>query len=181
MRNRTMRIEVFKKYTKRIAGRASWGENEIRGLAKLLNSKRFGITERGCERFFMINEIERRLNEATRTWPITKEQSSKGIEYLRRRYFKKNGEPRKLCPFSETAQNIIRNFKRFEFVGLYEHATTAGSMGYLPIYRVISKHGSYFDYSPVHWGEPIIHSDFAVKEDDDDALPRLKLVNGSAP
>ena len=137
------------KYTKLVRGKSAWVENDIRGFIKLLNAIRFKETQR--------DEQAENLKNSMGTYPITKEQTKKGINYLRTRYFKLNGEPRKSCPFREREIHVIRNFKRFLFVGVYEEYNDYGyGPFYHPIYRVIAKDGSTFEYVPVHWGTPLI-------------------------
>lgn len=80
---------------------------------------------------------------------ITSEQKEKGITYLLENSYKKNGSLRKNNIFGSFELEIIKNFCDFKFVGLYSQLTLGGfDMGYtVPIYRCISKDGSYFDYT----------------------------------
>lgn len=49
---------------------------------------------------------------------LTKEQQSKGLEWLLRNTFKVNGDERKNAPLGEAEQYVVRNFKKFVCVGL---------------------------------------------------------------
>lgn len=83
-------------------------------------------------------------------YKLTKEQTEFGINWLRKYTFKKNGEPRqqKGNPFDEDHRKVINNFSHFLLVG-FEDIESFGNIGrYRPIYRVVSVHGVYFDYTP---------------------------------
>lgn len=135
-----------------------WKKSEIGAVIKLLNSKNFhgvsgdmavvGAIE-NLESYFEYGHAEERK--------ITREQSKYGIDYLRSRYFKKTGEPRKGCPFGTREIAILKSFSKFRWVGLRPHQNAYGSYRWhTPVYRVYSKDGSYFDYTAVHWGTPEI-------------------------
>ena len=87
---------------------------------------------------------------------ITKEHSNIGIEYLTKTFFKKNGDPRQAAfdDLTDHDINILRNFKKFKFVGfdLYRpHFQDSQYDQYEIIYRVIAKNGDWFDYLAVSW------------------------------
>lgn len=92
---------------------------------------------------------------------ITAEQTKMGREYLKRRYIKTNGAARKCAERELTPAQIeiVRNVSRFEFVGIltvlaqYDQGSIVQA---LPIYRTYNRKGEYFDYAPIHWGEPVI-------------------------
>lgn len=142
------------KYEKLIQGKR-WTKQEIHGFVKALNSMRF--SDRNPERVAMIQSLYAQFQLRSGAWSITKEQTTQGINYLRTRYFKLNGEPRSQCPFGYREQGIIKRFRRFEFSGIYEEQNPYGSVFYHPIYRVIDRDGNSFEYTPVHWGTPLVH------------------------
>jgi hypothetical protein len=78
---------------------------------------------------------------------ITKEQSDFGIAWLRNKAFKLNGESRKSSPFGMREENVIRNFKKFEFCGLYDINHFGNHSNYTPIFRVIDIDGNEFEYT----------------------------------
>lgn len=154
--------ETVDKYRRLIQGKSTWTESDIRGFLKLINGLRFCDNDRNPERHAAIQGLlelweDRGMGPGRREWPITAEQSRKGIEYLRKRYFKLNGAPRAKCAqlgIGAGERNAIRNFKRHAFVGLHNVGTY--SPFYQPVYRLYAKDGRYFDYSPGHWREIII-------------------------
>lgn len=91
---------------------------------------------------------------------ITKEQTALGKNWLRDFYFKKNGEPRsgqRTQHLDDDVLKIVKKVSRFDFVGV---AVLSSNGWYpvqvVPIYRAFDSKGNYFDYSPIHWGNPII-------------------------
>ena len=87
---------------------------------------------------------------------ITKEHSDIGIEYLRKTFFKKNGDPRKAAfdDLTDHDINVLKNFKKFKFVGFglyHENSYNSQYDQYEIIYRVIAKNGDWFDYLAVSW------------------------------
>ena len=90
------------------------------------------------------------------SFDITEEHSDIGIEYLRKTFFKKNGDPRRAAfdDLTDHDINVLRNFKKFKFVGfdLYRpHFQDSQYDQYEIIYRVIAKNGDWFDYLAVSW------------------------------
>lgn len=113
-----------------------WSEEDIRTLRKHVNS---GATS-------ILNVINKG------SYAITPSQSSKGIEWLNRRSFKKNGDVRKNCPLKAFERSIVQNFREFRFVGLYNVSET-GSRNYMPIYRAISNDYTWFEYVAYNFGQ----------------------------
>lgn len=142
-------LESYKRISK------VWLKSEIGAVIKFLNSKNYehdmevhGAIE-NLETYFEYGSCEERK--------ITKEQSKFGIEYLRKRYYKIGGDPRKNCPFGQRETEIIRSFSKFRFVGMKANYNSMGSYRWFtPVYRVYSKNGLHFDYTAVHWGDPIV-------------------------
>lgn len=135
-----------------------WKKSEISAVAKLINSKNFHKNENCPEILQGIESVESLFSYGyMEERKITREQSRYGIEYLLKRYFKKNGEPRKGSPFGSRENVILKSFSKFRFVGFYEMSSNGGYWTTsIPVYRVYSKDGSYFDYAPIHWGVPIV-------------------------
>ena len=90
---------------------------------------------------------------------ITKEHSDIGIEYLRKTFFKKNGDPRQAAFDYLTGHdiNILRNFKKFKFIGFelsrvnYNTFNKTTNNAFEIVYRVVAKNGDWFDYLAVSW------------------------------
>lgn len=91
---------------------------------------------------------------------ITKEQSDFGKAWLKNHFFKLNGEMRKgqnTQYVSDRVLKISKNVSRFEFIGVLGLMNNYGEiLQFLPIYRTYNKAGEYFDYAPIHWGQPVI-------------------------
>jgi len=130
----------FDKWLKRIQDdKTAWTENEIRYFRKQIGSSSTLTSEQKREL----------INGFRGPYQITEEQSKTGIEYLRRKAFKTNGKPRntKDYPFSDHELAIIKDFERFEFWSIYDASNSwGGCTWYLPVYRVYSKSGEFFDY-----------------------------------
>lgn len=97
---------------------------------------------------------------------ITSEQTEFGKAWLKNYFFKLNGTERRGKRTDQVPDSVLKIAKRvsrFEFVGIQVLASSGWHPSQaLPIYRAYDRTGSYFDYSPVPWGEPIIH-DFEIK------------------
>ena len=89
------------------------------------------------------------------SFDITEEHSDIGIEYLRKTFFKKNGDPRKAAydDITDHDINVLRNFKKFKFIGfhLYHEGFDFQSNVYEIVYRVVAKNGDWVDYLAVSW------------------------------
>jgi hypothetical protein len=95
-----------------------------------------------------LNNNKERIESFNFPYNVTIEQSNKGIEFLRKRYFKKNGgltvnAEREL---ENKEIEILRDFDHFEFNGWYD-GYNGYRYNYQPIYRVYAKDNNYyFDY-----------------------------------
>jgi hypothetical protein len=91
---------------------------------------------------------------------ITAEQTAFGKAWLKDYFFKLNGQPRGGKRMECVGPNTLRIAKsvvRFEFVGVQVLASSGWyPCQVLPIYRAFNRKGEYFDYAPIHWGEPLI-------------------------
>jgi hypothetical protein len=143
-----MRLKPMDKYA-RVIRSGRFTEIEIVYFRKLLN----GYRKTNADRTELFELFER-----SGPYQITREQTQKGIEWLRDKAFCRNGRIRKTQPFDSDQLQVITKFSRFEFVGLYDLMAESPYPHpeyhqYIPIYRVISRDGKYFDYSPATWGE----------------------------
>lgn len=75
------------------------------------------------------------------------EQQRKGIEWLRKTHFKKNGAQRKSSKVSSSHLFIIRNFSHFTFQGVRPETLANGQIEAHCVYRTHAKNGMYFDYT----------------------------------
>lgn len=117
-----------------------WHKSEINGLRK-------GLGYCGSWSDVAKQDLIEDLQRNTYAFKIAKEQSDFGIEWLRRTQFKLNGGIRAGAFIGEREANIIKKFKRFEFVGLRFIYVSPYQTDTAPIYRTYAKDGSYFDYS----------------------------------
>jgi hypothetical protein len=79
---------------------------------------------------------------------ITKEQTAKGIAWLKNEMVTPKGKYRKNNPFGYREEQIIDNFSKFLLVDFYNAAFYGSSIhaALFPVYRVISQTGASFDY-----------------------------------
>lgn len=156
--------------------RGRFQKNEINALTKLFASHRWATDERKAEIATLQSrtmdyagtvyierfgeEFECQALHFRKFAKITEEQTRFGKTWLKERYIKLNGEPRKCAANLSAIQlQIVRAVSRFEFVGIllcYRIQYGRICNDVLPIYRTYNRQGDYFDYSPVHWGEPVI-------------------------
>lgn len=91
---------------------------------------------------------------------ISKEQTQLGKAWLKEFFFKKNGESRSgnnTRYVSDRVLSISKSVSKFEFIGIIICKNPYGDTNnVLPIYRTYNRKGEYFDYSPIHWSQPII-------------------------
>ena len=175
-------------YAKLIKG-TKWSKSDITSFAKALNSMKYDES-RNPERMDRISSLWYEFQNRGRVhYNLTAEQTEQGISYLRSRYFKKNGEPRKSCPFNEAEQAVIKTFKKFTFSSIYVERNDYGMEWYHPVYTVFGKNGDKFEYAPLHWSNPIIFRDNQVVPtnkqfnavaylSDSWVKPELKVVRG---
>lgn len=139
--------------TKRLNGhRFNSGSNQDTWTAIFKDAETIGLEVGYCEAH------GERLDFKTPR-KITKEQTEFGKTWLKNYFFKKDGKPRsgKRTEYVDSdVLNIAKRVVRFEFVGV----NVLASQGWypcqvVPIYRAYDPKGNYFDYSPIHWGEPI--------------------------
>ena len=124
---------TFKKWLKRVQDdKTPWTENEIIYFRKFIRTSE--------QRKYLLSLFKEEYS-------ITKEQTIKGIEYLRNTVFKKNGKFRntKNMPFGEREIDVIKDFKEFKFVGL--SSVSQYTLYYIPVYRVIDNQGNSFEYT----------------------------------
>jgi hypothetical protein len=112
-------------------------------------------------------------NKFIKGYSITKEQTEIGLEYLNKFMIKKRTgtltKPAIDSGMTEAHLTVFKNFHKFMFVGYLENMSWNGLSHMTPIYRVISKSGEFFDYSPGHWSLPVVFevndSNNGIKED----------------
>lgn len=149
-------------------------KSQIRGLTKHLSGLRFKIDyERNSELWDAIFKRGKELGleigysqahgerlDFVKPRKITKEQTVFGKAWLKEYFFKLNGEPRsgKRTEYvGDRVLSIAKSVSRFEFVGVQVLASSGWYPGQVvPIYRAYNRKGEYFDYAPIHWGEPLV-------------------------
>jgi hypothetical protein len=160
-------IKVFKKsqvggLTKHVAG-LRWKE-EFRqpnsynsDMDKVINH----LKTLGLEIDYNNSHLSGEKFTFTKARKITKEQSDFGKAWLKDFFFNLKGQPRKgqrTEYVSDRVLAIAKNVSRFEFVGVLMVMDNShrSIMQVLPVYRTYNRRGQYFDYAPVHWGQPVI-------------------------
>lgn len=146
----------------------------INGLTKKLSSFRFGsgstqqawskiestINQVGLSYRFEETNINGDVFHFVKARKITKEQTQLGKSWLKTHFFKLNGDVRTGKATELVGDRVLRIAKqasRFEFVGVLGLRNSFQDyVQFLPIYRTFDRDGNYFDYAPVHWGQPII-------------------------
>lgn len=125
--------------------RHAWSLGEINGLRKGLGY---------CSPWSRVakQEFTQDLMRIEFSFPITKEQTKFGINWLKTTQFNQHGNLRaaKTTFIGDREAAIIRTFKRFEFVALrfLDYSDYTGVyQTILPVYRVISKSSDSFEYS----------------------------------
>lgn len=151
-------------------------KSQVNGLTKHLSSLRFNqpysperrnndvIIDRAKEIGLEVdyNDSNQMGEKFTFTSPrkITGEQTKFGKAWLKNYFFKLDGKTRsgkRTEHVSEATLKIAKSVSRFEFIGVLGIANQSWEIhSFLPIYRAYDRKGNYFDYSPVHWGEPVI-------------------------
>ena len=111
-----------------------WTENEIKYFIKAIGHCGSEYKNFLKEEYFLSNVSIRK---------ITKEQMTKGINYLLAKSFKQNGQLRKTNKLGMKELSILKDCIRVEWIALKEYKDFV--YNYLPIYRYTDFKGNYFD------------------------------------
>lgn len=149
-------------------------KSQVNGLTKALSALRFRSwsDDKNLETDIMFKAKQFGLKHERSDWhsggeiflfdkprKITKEQTQLGKEWLKKHFFKLNGEVRSGKNTEHVGSRVIeisRKVTRFEFVGVVGLRNGFGQLiQFLPLYRTYSGK-QYFDYAPIHWGQPVI-------------------------
>jgi len=114
------------------------------------------IADRGVITEREINLLKNRANRGHDVWDVfveknsfvldvTDEQTTRGITWLLNKWKTPRGAIRKHNPFNQRQTAILSHFKKFQLVD-FRDCGNGFVDWYLPVYRVISEHGRYFDY-----------------------------------
>lgn len=138
--------KTFRKYEAILLAKRPLTKSEILGLAWALNgAKRVNLLY--PHRVVLTALINRRAER-----PIAKELSTFGVQWLRKKAFKLNGEPRqgKTQPFGDRELKIIKGFSKYRWVGFHntqeDYGNFNGCKSLTPIWRCYDRKGNYFDY-----------------------------------
>lgn len=152
----------------------TYKKSEINALTKKLNSFRFGPSTENHAQWTRLFEFSESIGlEVSYSQvygetlifktpkKITKEQSDFGKAWLKNFFFTSKGQPRRgkrTEGVSDHVLTVAKSVSRFEFIGVHVIASSYGfSINQaVPIYRAYNRKGECFDYSPIHWGQPII-------------------------
>lgn len=147
------RLKTIAKWEAKLSKKNTvWEKADIGAVSKLLNSVNFEQNETVKTQ---LRELSSLFYAPMKERKITKTQQAYGINYLRTRYFKLNGDPRKKTDdiLSNCEQKMIqKTYSRFTWVGFHEGGTN-GMCWHTPVYRLHSKDKTHFDYIAIHWGE----------------------------
>lgn len=87
-------------------------------------------------------ELEKLFNRGF-AWQITPEQTEQGLAWLKQKKVQKE--------MIESQRAIVDDFSHFLFVDLFEVSRGHSFSDYLPVYRVCSATGPWFDYISRPW------------------------------
>lgn len=135
-------LKTFNRYIE-IMKKGTWGENDIIAFRKAIGgSSTLPVQLRET----LLEEFYKKMPE--RGYKITQEQSIRGIAWLLKYTFKKNGEIRaaKNMSFGHRECEILKKFKNFTFIGVQNQSSNNYAF-YLPVYKVVSKNKSSFEYT----------------------------------
>ncbi len=133
-------MKTYKKWKTRIESPTPWTEKDIIYFRKYLN----GNGKYSDELYELFYE-----NMPNGGYDITPEQSQKGIDYLRTKSFKKNGQPttRALQIFTEYQLNTIKDFYEFKLTNLYDTSVYwGGRPNLVAVYSCADSTGDCFEY-----------------------------------
>lgn len=164
--------KTLSKHLDRIKG-GRFEKSEIGAITKLLQSIRFEKTERKnainafrnlafhvVDHMYIHSDFQADVLHFGKPAKISKEQTELGKQWLRNHFFKLDGSPRKGKATEDVSDRVLaiaKSVSKFEFVGVLEGRNAYGDVcQVLPIYRTYDRKGNYFDYSPIHWGQPVI-------------------------
>lgn len=149
-------------------------KSDIGSLTKLVASARFATPERKEEIRALLDLVFNYVHDEYMSsnfqceymffkrggLKITKEQTQLGKEWLKNHFFKKDGSPRSGKNTENVGTRILeiaKSVSRFEFIGICLVKNPYGDCNQvLPVYRTFNRKGQYFDYAPIHWGQPLI-------------------------
>ncbi len=148
-------------------------KSQINGLTKYLGSFRYGNDDRYNETIhkkaeelgLILNHDDYEAGAEVFYFKspkkITAQQTKLGKEWLKNHFWTSKGKLRNtknICR-SVRVRAISLKVSRFEFIGVMGCKNSMGQIvQFLPIYRTY-KGAAYFDYSPVHWGMPVIREE----------------------
>jgi len=134
--------KLFEKSTEMLKG-DTLTENNIISLKNRISGNQCSLTDGEVETLReMFWDCE---------YQITIEHSMKGIEYLRRKCLKNNGQNRatkQVKNMPDQFFDAIRDYRSFTFVGFegIQFNQYTGNYHYMPIWRIHTKNGDTFDY-----------------------------------
>jgi hypothetical protein len=119
-------------------------ESEVNLLKRRLNHVKGAMTYHAIE----ISEIP--FPDNGEGFKLSPEQTQKGLTWLKDQWKTPRGIERINNPFGYREENIIENFAEFRLIDFYNSANyyqnQIGIRSYIPLYRVIAKDGSTFEY-----------------------------------
>lgn len=163
MKGNYMQKKTYYRYVALVQSKV-WKEADILAFKMMLNRAfNFGKTEAcfdGRTRIQVGVELLEAVEHAE-PYRISAEQTTKGLDWLRSKCFKRNGEIRdtKSRPFGyQECQKIagkMRKFSHWTFDGFYRDDNGYGHSFFSPIYTMHAKDGKSFSYSVTGQGERV--------------------------
>lgn len=138
--------KTFEKYERLIKGR-KFSEQELIAFRKYVNGSS-PLTPSDAQ--YLIDSFDEIA--ASRGVLLTEQQQVKGLLWLKHQTFRLNGAVRKNAPLDHFEREVLKRFKKFTCVGLY-NLNENHYRQYVPIYRCHATNGTYFDYACLMWGE----------------------------
>lgn len=161
--------------------KGQYTKSDVGALTKLVASRRFSDGWRSQQIFefvennfkcvdniYLHSNFQGEVMHFNKIQNLTKEQTALGKAWLKNYFYNSKGVLRSSkdvkaiqLEHSNKVTDIAKNVSRFKFVGIM---VVSNSHGYanqcLPIYRAFNKKGEYFDYAPIHWGQPVIMENY---------------------
>lgn len=140
--------KLFNKYNKMLKENKYLTETEIINLKSRISTNPCSLTSK--EVVNLKDRLEYNQGDSV-SYMITPEHAEKGIEYLRQKAFKLNGNRRNTKQVENMPWQFfeaIKKYDHFTFVGFEEvdYNIYSGRSFYMPVWRIHTTDGQFFDY-----------------------------------
>lgn len=136
--NTQINPKLVSKYTNILIDNEYIEEKDIVSLRSFMSNKL--RHDRDAFNYFMRTASNTEKN-------LTPEHNQKGIDWLRRTQFKKNGQlsTAKTTFIGEREAHVIKNFSHFTFIGLVDESSNQWPQP-MPVYKCYATDGTSFEY-----------------------------------